>query len=314
MAPRPACLSRDRRDIASNGRNATPTAPTKYRTDPSDGLPARVVKPWSEEKLYFVDRYMNIFASGMRKKWKYLAYVDLFSGPGVCVSAGTDDFHDGSPLRAFRHPFTHHVYVDLDHTAVEALQTRSEKWKAERSVAVLEGNCNEVIDEVIAAIPERDCLVFAFIDPTNWQIRFDTVQKLVSVRRVDLLLTFHVGHLKRVADRDQPEVDAFLGRPARECFDPGRVPRLDEYARVYREQMVKLGYIDRTTARDIKIKNSKNALLYTLPLYSRHELAFEFFDRVTTEDLSGQLTLLRVEPATEREKATQAGSAAARRP
>jgi three-Cys-motif partner protein len=287
-----------------------PTARSRYYTYPTDGLPARVVKPWSEEKLYFVDRYMDIFANGMRRKWKYLAYVDLFAGPGVCVTAKSNDFHDGSPLRAFRHPFTHHVYVDLDRVAVDALRRRTAKWRTERVVEVIEGDCNAVIDKVIAALPERDCLVFAFIDPTNWQIRFETVQKLVSVRRVDVLLTFHVGHLKRVADRDQPEVDAFIGRSSRECFEPGRTPRLDEYARVYREQMVKLGYLDRSTARDIKIKNSKNALLYTLPLYSRHPLAFDFFDRVSDEDLSGQLTLLRVAPATERERAASRGSAA----
>ena len=48
-----------------------------------DGLPMRCVGPWSQEKHYYLKRYIDIFTTGMRGKF-VLNYVDLFCGPGVC--------------------------------------------------------------------------------------------------------------------------------------------------------------------------------------------------------------------------------------
>ena len=86
---------------------------TEYRRGP-DGGAARVVGPWAAQKQHYVGEYMTIFSRGMSKTWRRRVYVDLFAGPGMCVTRGANDFYPGSPLIALQRPFTDHIYVDLD--------------------------------------------------------------------------------------------------------------------------------------------------------------------------------------------------------
>lgn len=269
---------------------------TVYRDD-QDGLPARVVGPWAREKQYYVGRYMQIFSAGMSNLWPQRAYVDLFAGPGVCVTDGTNDFYDGSPLVALRYPFTHHIYVDKDPRAVFALRKRVDRWRGQRAIEVIEDDCNDAIDRVIQLIPPR-ALVFAFVDPTAFQIRFATMRKLLSARRVDVLITFHVGALKRnrlaaYAKTIDEFFDSDRWRPA---LDSGEVARLSHFAASYGVKMQELGYLDVGDVVEPKMRISTGTLLYTLRFYSRHERGHEFWEKIARDEPTGQMQLLRVTP------------------
>lgn len=265
---------------------------TEYRRAP-DGGAARVVGEWAADKQYYVGEYQTIFSRGMSKKWRRRVYVDLFAGPGACVTRGTDHFYDGSPLIAFRRPFTHHIYVDLDPLAIESLDRRVAPWRRERSVEVITGDCNDVVDKVINLIP-KDAIVFAFIDPTNWQIRFETVRRLCLDRRVDVLLTFQVGMLKRnrmVAN--MKKVDAFFGTDTwRPALESGEQAKLSHFATCYGAQMASLGYMDLGSAAEPKMRISTGTLLYTLRFYSKHQRGHEFWEKVARIAPTGQMQLL----------------------
>src|SRR5207253_3206030 len=72
-----------------------------------DGLPTRPVGPWTEQKLWFWNRYLEITTTAMvgHPNWKAgLAYVDLFAGPGVCVIEETGKRMPGSVLLASHAP------------------------------------------------------------------------------------------------------------------------------------------------------------------------------------------------------------------
>lgn len=276
-----------------------PAAETEYVPDPGDLLPARVVGEWSHEKHHFLGRYMTIFATAMRKQWKHLVYVDLFAGPGVCNTRGTTEFFNGSPLMALERAFTQHIYVDMDPIATQTLERRVDRFRAQRRIDVITGDCNAVIDRVVDLIPTEQCLTFAFIDPTNWEIHFETVRRLVQGRKVDVLFTFHAGNMQRVAHLDeQPKMDAFFGSEEWPRVKAGVVPTIADFVNYYRMRMVSLGYLDRETARDVIMKNSKNRTMYLMPFYSKHALGFTFFDAVAQEDYDGQLSLFRPPPVT----------------
>ncbi len=55
----------------------------------SDGLAVREVGRWTEEKLFYVRRYIEIFTTGMKVKWPRRVYIDLFAGPGRSIIEGT---------------------------------------------------------------------------------------------------------------------------------------------------------------------------------------------------------------------------------
>ena len=266
-----------------------------YRPDPADGLPAMRVNVWARRKHHYLDRYLDIFAGGMKNKWSRRVYIDLFAGPGRCVLEGTEEFVDGSPLIALRHPFTDHIYVDLEPSNTSALKTRCALAAKERFVTVIQGNCNEVVDQIVARIP-RYSLACAFIDPTNWQITFETVRRLSGVGRVDLLISFFGGMMKRVDHfADQPRLDAFFGSHSWKD-DPryrtveGR-PSLGGYLACYRGQLETIGYQGQLSAREIPVKNSKGATMYLLTFASKHPLGYTFWDKITTEDERGQLAV-----------------------
>ncbi len=84
-----------------------------------DRLPVRNVGSWTEDKLWFWNRYIDIATSAMvgHPAWPNgLVYVDLFAGPGVCVVRDTNRRIPGSAVIAANapKPFRHIIACELD--------------------------------------------------------------------------------------------------------------------------------------------------------------------------------------------------------
>src|SRR5688572_22129126 len=95
----------------------------------SDGLIARESGEWAADKLFYVGRYMDIFTGSMKKKWPHRAYLDVMSGPGMCVVPATGREFEGSPLLALQTkiPFTDVILIEDDPTLIAALQQRTSR-------------------------------------------------------------------------------------------------------------------------------------------------------------------------------------------
>jgi len=149
-----------------------------------DGLPARPAGPWTEQKLFFWNRYLDITTRAMvdKPQWKAgLAYVDLFAGPGVCVIEGTGKRIPGSVLIAAHavKPFKTILASELDGKLAEALRQRLKKSPAANTSQVFTGDCNDVVAQIAENIPDR-ALTLAFIDPEALHVRFETIATLAS--------------------------------------------------------------------------------------------------------------------------------------
>jgi three-Cys-motif partner protein len=111
----------------------------------TDMLPARCVGIWSDDKLFYLKRYADIFAKGMKNKWPNRVYLDPFAGPGRCRVRPTGEFVDGSPALALKLPFTHYHFGDLSPNVTAALDTRVKKTALDgRSVRVWTDDANKV--------------------------------------------------------------------------------------------------------------------------------------------------------------------------
>jgi three-Cys-motif partner protein len=260
--------------------------------DPADGLPVRSVGEWSKRKHHFLQRYMDMFTRGMSRKWSgRLAYLDLFAGPGRWADEDDCEALDGSPLLAAKHGFDRLIFVDNDRGATTALSQRLDAAGAGRRAHVLTGDCNVLIDEVVGLLPPNG-LTLAFIDPTNWQVGFDTMRTLAATRRVDVILTFQQGAMKRVAHlAQQPRVDRFFGTDAWRA-EYARTRRLTsaELTTCYRNQMVGLGYLS-TVSPDPPVVNSKHVLMYRLVFFSKNDLGYDFWRKACEWEETGQRSL-----------------------
>ena len=259
----------------------------------TDGDLVLKVGLWALGKLSYIKRYCDVFNTAMKDKWATRTYIDLFAGAGRCLVETTMKEVDGSPLVALssKVPFTHYYFNDMNASAIESLRRRTVHIEG-HSISYFSKDCNEVVEDLLSCLPPSS-LDFCFIDPTNWQISFDSIYKLTKGRRTDLAIVFHIGAIKRVADDPPLELLAFFPdsswlveyQKARKAgMLVGRV-LLDAYER----GLSKLGYIE---IKDyILAKNTKLVPLYCLVFASKNRRGGDFWDKIAMRSETGQLRL-----------------------
>ncbi len=260
-----------------------------------DGLPARVVGPWSEEKLFYISGYVDIFTTGMKDRWPRRVYIDLFSGPGMCVLEGTRQEIPGSPLVALsaRYPFTAAYLNDMDLVAAEALRARlSSKSDADITIANLD--CNVAAREAGQALSldEPDTLGLAVVDPTAFQISLDSLSAMTQGRRIDLIITLMTGHLRRFIAEPAFEaaLDPFFGSATwRSLVDLRASGTRITYRRLldfYENQLRSIGYLH--VDDDVRILNTRDQTLYHLVFATKSDRGADFFKKISQRRFSGQ--------------------------
>jgi three-Cys-motif partner protein len=259
-----------------------------------DGLPCSEVGAWAEDKYTLVGLYDRLFSTGMKNKWTRV-YIDLYSGPGFVRVRGTGRMLTGSPLLALGvpDPFDKYIFCESEPELLGALQSRASRYSPTANATFICGDCNEKIDEICASIPVsspgRGVLTFCFIDPFDISIKFSTLKRLSSYF-VDflILLALHVDANRNVEhyfNSRNSKVDDFLGLPdwrerwkiaeSQRC----RLPRF--LAEEYSGQMERLGYLRQSWDRMKQVRSDeKNLPLYHLALFSRHPLAYKYWDEV----------------------------------
>ncbi len=272
------------------------TLPNGNCTVPApDGLPAQCVGQWAADKHYYLQQYI---AATRAVRAGYLppkgqggsAFIDLFAGPGIVRIRESGEIRDGSPMVAFRHaeaPFTRLVLCDLDAENVSALRARTAS-EASR-VLVVNGDCNERIDEVVAAIP-RHGLNIALVDPFALQaLKFSTLRRLSAFKRMDLVIHFPTADIKRNLGQNKQTkrwLDEALGTKqwTTAIASSTDIAGLIE---VLKKQLGTLGYQSQHV-RSAPIKNNQNATLYYLVYASKSDRGDKIWQSITKNKPSGQ--------------------------
>jgi len=282
-----------------------------YLEPEDDGLTMRPAGSWAADKLDYLYRYINVFETSMRNKWRVRYYIDLLSGPGKNRVRESGQVLLGSPLIALttQHPFTHYIFVDNSPENTAALRQRCSVSPYADRVTILTGDCNTLVDQIVARIQpiQWGSLNLAFLDPEGMELQWSTVEKLARLPRIDLIINYPQGGLnrciKRVFETNPPtEVDHFFGgvqwRGIYAKYQRGQLPEglhfhlLD----LYKSNLEKLGYQvrrDVDTGDSPLIRNAqRQAPLYRLLFASKHPLGNEFWEKITLREPSGQRRLL----------------------
>jgi spore photoproduct lyase len=269
----------------------------------SDGLPVRCVGEWSKEKHFYLQQYIGILTTAMRKRWPGLCYIDLFAGPGRCRVWGTGDEIDGSPLIALkaRSRFDRYIFVELDSECLQTLKARAASFPELRDrIAFIPGDCNREIEKVVHEIP-KGFLCLAFIDPTGLQFHYTTLHYLVKNRKLDLINVYPEGmSLKRniakfMKAKKETPLDRYMGdRAWRELYEAklsasGFEPAVREVAGHYRARLQELGYKWVTLSEGVTVRmTGTNVPLYLLLFASKHKRGHDFWQKITARERSGQ--------------------------
>ncbi|MGB3092106.1 MAG: three-Cys-motif partner protein TcmP, partial [Candidatus Zixiibacteriota bacterium] len=249
---RPRCKSCDHDTSAPDGTCSVKPA--------SDGLLLRCVGEWSKAKHYYLSRYIATFTTSMIRKWHgQLYYIDLFAGPGKCLTRDTEEEIDGSPLIALNAPqaFGGYFFTDLNPEALDALSQRCKDHPNFDKIKFFLGDCNSKIDDIMNNIPKRS-LSLAFADPTGLHFRFSTLEKLAQ-RKVDLIITFPEGPIKRNIKKFKTEehspLDDVIGDKGWRDLNSWR-----EIVEYYRKNLSSLDYQEVKLGEEIGIRSTDKKL------------------------------------------------------
>jgi three-Cys-motif partner protein len=264
-------------------------------TAEDDGLPWSEVGAWTEDKHTLVALYDKLFSTGMKNRWPTRVYIDLYAGPGFVRVRGTNRMMVGSPLLALGvpDPFDRYVFGESDPTLLSALEKRVNRLFPKADARFVRGDCNETIEEVCANIPspskDHGVLSFCFVDPYDISIKFSTVRRLSSYYMDFLfLLAVHMDanrNLEHYFNPSNSKIEDFLGLPdwrERWRIAEGQGTRFPRFLAVeYAGQMETLGYLPMPWDKMKQVRSDeRNLPLYRLALFSRHQLAYEFWDEV----------------------------------
>lgn len=267
-----------------------------------DGLMVRSVGQWSEDKLYVWNRYIEITTNAMvgKPQWPNgLAYIDLFSGPGVCQIKGSNRRLPGSPLLAAyaKKPFRKIILCERDPPTATACQTRLRSLSDCPPFELFVDDCNALIDSISQAIP-RGALSLALIDPTGLHAHLETICQLSNARQVDLLILFPDAidavrnTEKYYLPNEESKLDLVFGRGSGWRVGWNELPNHDAstirhwfykfYCKQLREQA---GY----SHFGEKVIKGRHGPLYRLVFAAKHQRGLDFWEKVKMKDASGQL-------------------------
>jgi len=264
----------------------------------SDGYCARRVRVWTREKLYYIDRYLDIFCTAMKDK-RDLVYADMLAGPGLCVDKATGNVVRGSPLLALkRAPFCRLFLNDKDSRCSDALGRRTACEPCER-VQIANQDCNDAVDAARRFLfppgSETHTLGVAVIDPTGFQFSFESLRRLTQGVRLDLIIIFMTGFIKRFISRPsfEPPLDRFFGTESWRDLVPGsgRITKVtyDKLLSLYEDQLKTSGYGH--VNHLARIPNTRGSTIYHIVFASKHRRGNEFFKKIAQKRYGGQQRL-----------------------
>lgn len=262
-----------------------------------DGLETPTVGAWTKDKHHYLWRYIDIFTTGMKNSFE-LHYVDLFAGTGIAKIEDSELLW-GSPLLAAqaRSKFHRLHLCERDPKKFGALQRRLEAFTQPIPPNLLQGDANEHVASIAAAIPAMGTLSLAFLDPYGLHLNFETIRTLTANhRRVDLLIYFpdRVDILRNfdryAADAFDTNLDRFLGTDAwrNELKGIATNRRGEVILKIYQDRLRSIGY---EFSDSVRISRRDDVPLYQLVFCSRHVLGAKFWKEIKKTEPDGQRQL-----------------------
>lgn len=130
----------------------------------------------------------------MRQKWERRNYIDIFAGPGKNQVRDTNEVLLGSPLLALttQHPFTGYYFIDKDPSNTAALEARAMASGLGDQVKIRTGDSNNLVDWIVGDLSKApsQALNLAFLDPEGLELHWQTVARLASVWKMDLIINY----------------------------------------------------------------------------------------------------------------------------
>lgn len=271
----------------------------------NDGFVIPEVGAWAKDKYAHVQTYCRMFTGAMKPpKWQALVYIDLFAGAGFGRIKNTSEIVATSALLAIEIPvpFSRYIFCDINADNIAALRNRVSRHFPDVDSRFLCCEVNTAVDQIIAEMPaagkDHKVLAFCFVDPFKLDdLAFSTIERM-SKRFMDflVLVATDMDANRNVAPYMAPEnttVARFTGKKDwRTRWDPLSNKSFGLFVlHEFSAHMQDLNYKPQPVEESVLVRNfQKNAPLYRLAYFSRHDLGKKFW-RETKKSADPQLNL-----------------------
>jgi len=291
----------DLRNCAAKCKNKKENGNCKISA--SDKLPVQCVGQWVEDKYFYLERYLDATWQARRKfsDKGNAVFIDLFSGSGKCFIREEKREIDSGGIKALKRDkawFNEFFYLDIDKSNTEALKKRIDN---QINCHIHCGNSNILVKSLAIELLKKPYRYhFAFVDPFGPDgLKFATITELAKLKRMDLIIHFPIGAIKRNlgkwTNKKGTILDEFLGtdkwREEIKNTPKGKV--LKVLTDIFEKQLSSCGYpVFSSGLRSISIKNTNKVDLYTLFLLSKHPLAHKIWNSIIKTSPRGERDLL----------------------
>jgi three-Cys-motif partner protein len=260
-----------------------------------DGLYRPEIKRHSLEKIRRHNFYAALFSKAMHRRWRHRVYIGLYAGAGRALVQPGGELVETSALAVLRqeYPFTRYIFVDSDARCIEALKARIAALGSDFDVTLIAKPVNDAVPDIVRAMPRYDpmrgegMLALCFVDPFRVDLDFDVIRQL-SRYKIDFLVMLPLGYdvrrnLRRyLEDEGEDKLGALIDAPDwREQWRTAKRPDRQFIRFVmekFDEAMERLDFRRREMKDTISVKvTGMGVYLYSLALYTRHELGEQFW-------------------------------------
>ncbi len=259
-----------------------------------DGLEMPDVGAWAKRKYHFLSRYLTLFSTGMKNKWRERHFIDLFAGAGLARLRNKDEVVLTSSLIAadMKDPFTFIHSCDANASNCSALTARLQKIRAATTFRVIQGDANDRIDEILKPVPTRGALCVTLADPFGLHLNFATVEKIGKLNSdLIILLADNMDAVRNwsayYAANPSSNLDRFMGEPGwRDHFAKSPSDKLAQSFRTrYQERLKSVGY---SHFDSCQVQNDDGRDIYSLLYASRSPVGLSFWQKAQSVDEHGQ--------------------------
>lgn len=281
-----------------------------------DNLPIQCVGPWVEDKYYYLENYLKATRYA-RKKFTdgdNSVFIDLFAGPGKCIIRSEQREIDSGGTRVLNIqdiPFNEYYYVDIAEENIISLKSRIGRSSFKINSQIIHGDSNIVITDLVKNLLKNEKRYHvAYIDPFGPDgLKFNTLKELAKLQRMDILLHFPIGAIKRNLENWKSKtntiLDDFMGtdawRKKIEKVSGNEIFKI--LIDVFKGQLKSIGYPENglnmissdeaiySNLPTVPIKNTKDVDLYVLIFAAKHPLAQKIWSSIIKTDPYGNRNL-----------------------
>ncbi|KXJ49980.1 MAG: hypothetical protein AXW15_05795 [Neptuniibacter sp. Phe_28] len=176
---------------------------------------------WTEEKLKFLNAYINAYTIALKNQKFTLHYIDGFAGTGERTVAlqGNSLFDkkeekivfDGSVKLALdiNRPFDKYHFIDLNAKHVAQLKEIRAQYP-QVDISIYQSDANEQVIKLCRSIPwktARGSRAVLFLDPYGMEVDWKTLDTVSKTEAIDMWFLFPLSGLFRNAPNQKSKLD-----------------------------------------------------------------------------------------------------------